>query len=121
MTVSGFARALRSAALMAGAWYVGVYIALAWYRVPYPFELEWMEGAMVDHVIRVLSGQNLFVPPTIDFAPFIYNPLFYYLAAIPSLVLGASHLALRLVSSGLRRLISFASSRSSNPVPTRPA
>ena len=34
------------------------YVQLAIVRAQYPFELEWMEGSMVDHVRRVLV-----VPP----------------------------------------------------------
>jgi hypothetical protein len=52
------------------------YVALAIRGLPYPYELEWMEGGMVDHVIRVLEGGSLYVAPTVDFVPFLYTPFY---------------------------------------------
>jgi hypothetical protein len=94
----GAAVATSLACAVASVGFVAVFTWIAANRASYPFDLEWMEGAMVDHVARLLAGEKLYVPPTIDFAPFIYNPLFYYLAALPALVLGNSQFALRLVS-----------------------
>ena len=50
MAKSVITRILRYAVLAASVWYVGVYLVVAWQRLPYPFELEWMEGGAVDHV-----------------------------------------------------------------------
>jgi hypothetical protein len=72
------------------------YIALR--RCLYPFELEWMEGAMVDHVERVLQGKKLYVEPSIEFVPFIYGPLFFWLSAGVAKVVGLSFAPLRIVS-----------------------
>jgi hypothetical protein len=66
--------------------------------VPYPFELDWMEGAMVDHVARLLSGKPIYGPPSIEFVPFIYNPLFYAVSAAVASVTHLGFMALRLVS-----------------------
>ena len=44
------------------------------FRLPHLFEIEWMEGSMVDHVRRVIDGQPLYVAPSLDFVPFIYPP-----------------------------------------------
>lgn len=78
--------------------FVGTFIWIAANRAPYPFDLEWMEGGMVDHVARILAGKPLYAPPSVEFVPFIYNPLYYWLAVPPALVFGVSHLALRFVS-----------------------
>lgn len=67
-------------------------------RVAYPFELEWMEGSMVDHVGRVLRGEPIYVAPSLAFAPYLYTPLFYYVSAGVALVTGLSPFPLRLVS-----------------------
>ncbi|MFZ1683726.1 MAG: glycosyltransferase family 39 protein [Candidatus Zixiibacteriota bacterium] len=67
-------------------------------RASYPFELEWMEGGAVDHVARVLHGQTIYVPPTIEFVPYIYTPLYYYVSALVALITGIGFLPLRLVS-----------------------
>ena len=37
------------------------------------FDLEWLEGASVQQVSRILSGQRLYVRPSIHFVPFIYQ------------------------------------------------
>lgn len=67
-------------------------------RLWHPFELEWMEGAMRDHVARVLAGEALYVAPSFEHVCFLYHPLFFYLAGLFGLVLGEGYVALRLVS-----------------------
>src|SRR5262249_30556538 len=47
----------------------------------YPYELEWMTGSILDHVERVRNGQPLYVAPTSDWIPFMYPPLYYWVAA----------------------------------------
>ena len=86
--------------LLAGAsvWYIGCYLAVALLRIGYPFELEWMEGAVANHVLRVLNGQPLYASPSIDFVPFIYAPFYFYVSAGFATVLGFSLFPLRLVS-----------------------
>ena len=76
-----------------------VYLAIVPARIAYPFELEWMEGACVDHVRRVLAGQPLYVAPSLDFVPFVYPPLYFWLSAALARVTGIGFLPLRLVSS----------------------
>ncbi|NPA90911.1 MAG: hypothetical protein GXO55_05615 [Chloroflexi bacterium] len=83
------------AVLFAGLWV----IALSG-RVFYPFELEWQEGAMVVHVLRVRAGTPLYVPPSPSFIPFIYPPLYMYAAAGLSRLLGTGFLPLRALSVG---------------------
>ena len=67
-------------------------------RLGYPFEREWIDGGVADHVRRVLSGQALYVAPSAAFTPYIYTPLYYYLGGVVSLLLGDILVSLRLVS-----------------------
>ncbi|MFN7973811.1 MAG: glycosyltransferase family 39 protein [Acidobacteriota bacterium] len=67
-------------------------------RARHPFELEWMEGGMLDHVRWILTGHALYGPPSLDFTPFIYPPLFVYVAAGVAALAGISFLAIRIVS-----------------------
>ena len=84
---------------MVGAlWYLGSYLVVALARIAYPYDLEWMEGGMLEHVARVLRGQPLYVPPSVEFTPFIYSPLYYYVAAVFAKLFGLRLLALRMVS-----------------------
>ena len=78
--------------------YILLYLFVALSRMTYPFELEWMEGASVIHVKRILEAQALYSRPTIEFSPFFYPPLYFYLSAFFSMILGLGFLPLRMVS-----------------------
>lgn len=82
---------------------LGAVAVIAWLgavalRLTYPYELEWMEGAMIDHVARILQGLPLYTAPGIDFIPVIYAPMYFYLTALVSLVTGPGFLAARIVA-----------------------
>jgi hypothetical protein len=91
-------RALRDIAVAVGLAYLATFLVVAVRRMGYPFELEWMEGGMVDHVLRLLAGQKLYVAPSLDFVPYTYTPLYFYVSAAASRLMGAGFLPLRLVS-----------------------
>lgn len=91
-------RFLRILVIGAACGFIAIYLVVAAFRLAYPFELEWVEGGVVDHVTRVLSGQPLYVKPSIEFTPFIYTPLYYYIAAVVAKLFGNGFLPLRLVS-----------------------
>ena len=85
--------------LLAGASvYIVSYLCLVVFRIKYPFTLEWQEGMSLDQVRRILSGQKLYVSPSIEFAPYNYPPLYFYVSAIVSKLVGEGFFALRLVS-----------------------
>lgn len=81
-----------------GAAYLICYLCLALMRIRYPYELEWLEGGMVEHVMRILAGERLYVQPTADYVPFIYPPLYFYIAAVAAKLTGIGFTPLRLVS-----------------------
>lgn len=89
---------LKLAVIGTACGFIAIYIVTALFRLRYPFELEWVEGGVVDHVTRVLSGQPLYVKPSIEFTPFIYTPLYYYVAAAVAKLIGNGFLPLRFVS-----------------------
>jgi len=91
-------RALEILLTVAALWYVGSYLVVALARIAYPYDLEWMEGGMLEHVARVLRGERLYVPPSLEFTPYIYSPLYYYVAAPFAKLFGVRLLALRMVS-----------------------
>jgi 4-amino-4-deoxy-L-arabinose transferase-like glycosyltransferase len=78
---------------------VAVVLVLMCYRLPYPFEIDWMEGAMVDQVRRIVAGQPIYVAPSTEFVPFLYPPGFFYLSALLTQIVGEGFLGLRLVSA----------------------
>jgi 4-amino-4-deoxy-L-arabinose transferase-like glycosyltransferase len=90
-------------ALKIGIFLLGIYslLSLLWLfskRLVYPYEIDWIEGGMLTSVLQILDGHNLYVQPSITYVPFLYAPVFFYLAAFVAKIFGASLLALRLVS-----------------------
>ncbi len=62
---------------------VGTFVGLAVQRIPYPLEIDCIEGVMMDHITRLANDQPIFVEPTLQFIPLAYMPGF---AAVSSLV-----------------------------------
>jgi len=96
--VSAALRALPALVLIGACGYVVTYLFLAIVHLRYPFELEWMEGGAVDHVRHILAGNRLYAHPSIEFVPFIYTPLYFYVSAAVSKLFGVGFFSLRLVS-----------------------
>lgn len=89
---------VRALCVVLAALLVGTVVYVFTSRARYAYDLEWMEGAIVDHVARVMAGKPLYVAPTVDFVPFIYNPLFYVAGALSASLFGLDFFAIRLVS-----------------------
>jgi hypothetical protein len=89
---------LRYLLLVCGLFYLALFLFTALNRIGYRFELEWVEGNFADTVARLLNGQPIYAQPTVNFIANIYTPLFFYISAIPSLLMGVGFLPLRLVS-----------------------
>ena len=51
-------------------------------RFGYPYDLEWMEGGLLHHALRIRNGVGIYVPPAIDFIPYLYTPLYPALLAL---------------------------------------
>lgn len=45
-------------------------------RLRYPFDLEWMEGGLLHHALRLRDGEPLYAPPSMEFIPYLYTPLY---------------------------------------------
>ena len=69
-------------------------------RVAYPYDLEWMEGGMLHHALRIRLGLGIYVPPSADFIPYLYTPLYPTLLALFGGATGPSYLLGRAVSIG---------------------
>jgi hypothetical protein len=86
------------ACLGLASWFAVSFIYVAMMSLTYPFHLEWMEGHMIDTIQRIFDGKNIYVEPSIEFVPFIYTPLFYYVAAAVAWFTGVDFFPARLVS-----------------------
>ncbi len=92
------ANGLRTLLVIGASWYVAAYLGVALLRISYPFELEWLEGAALQLVRRVLAGQPIYVAPSVAFVGLNYTPLYFQVSAAFARVVGTGFLALRLVS-----------------------
>jgi hypothetical protein len=59
-------------------------------RIPYPFDLEWMEGGMLAHAWRLDQGLPLYAAPSPEFVPYIYPPGYSAVVALLGKVFGLS-------------------------------
>ena len=91
-------RVARWAVVAAGLAAVSRYLFIALSTIGYPFQLEWMEGGTVDVASRIANGDPIFVPPSIEYVPYVYPPLYFALVAATSGLIGQGLFAARLVS-----------------------
>ncbi len=77
---------------------LALWAAVVALRIGYPFELEWMEGGMLDHIQRLRSGEALYSAPSLEFAAFPYTPAFHALAVPAVALFGEGFLGPRLIS-----------------------
>ena len=50
-----------------GAAQLGLLLYTVARRVAYPYDLEWMEGGMLVHAWRLMHGETIYPPPSVDF------------------------------------------------------
>jgi hypothetical protein len=67
-------------------------------RAPFALDLEWMEGGMLLHALRIAHGQSVYPPPSLEFIPYLYTPLYPALLALLSAVFPLGYLLGRAVS-----------------------
>src|SRR5262245_41183160 len=92
----------RAVALVAAAFW---FVALAYLfarRLASPFDLESLDAAPLSHAQRILDGQPIYPPPSIDFVPHPYTPLYPALVALVGRMVGG-------VSYAVGRALSVAS------------
>ncbi len=64
----------------------------------YPYDLEWMEGGLLAHAQRLADGSGIYRPPSVEFIPYLYTPLYPALVASLGSVLGISYALGRAIS-----------------------
>jgi Glycosyltransferase family 87 len=92
-------RLLRGLTVLLSAFFLLLFLYTALRRMHYPFELEWIESGVLISVRRIAHGEGLYVAPSIDFVPYLYAPLYLYIAAAVTKLTGIGYTALRLVST----------------------
>lgn len=84
--------------ILPALYYILGYLYIVSQRLFYPFELEWMEGGMLNQCFRALKGLPIYTKPTIDFVPYLYHPLFYYISALFMRITGVEFWVMRMIS-----------------------
>ena len=77
---------------------IGTFIVLAIIRLGYPYELEWLESEMLEHVRRLHDGLPLYTSPTVELTQLPYAPLSFGVGALLSELFGVHFWVLRAVS-----------------------
>jgi len=67
-------------------------------RLAYPYDLEWMEGGMLCHALRLVQGQPIYAEPSARFVAFAYTPLYPIVLWLLAPVAGIGYLPARAVS-----------------------
>ncbi len=67
-------------------------------RFSYPYDLEWMEGGVLHGAHRIAEGDGHYPPPSVDFIPFLYTPLYPGLLAVLGSIFGLSYQLGRFIS-----------------------
>ncbi len=83
------------ASLVFIGWWLGSTVAG---RLTYPFDLEWMEGGMLLHAMRVRDGLPIYVAPNPEFIPYIYTPGYAWLVGMVGRVVELGYPMARAIS-----------------------
>jgi len=81
--VDAFLRHARTACAALAAAHVVAFLVVALARIRYPFDLEWLEGGILQHSYEMLAGRPVYRTPSADFIAFGYQPL--YMAVVAAL------------------------------------
>jgi hypothetical protein len=85
------------------AWIVAIcygafYLYVAFRRITYPYDLDFIEDNMLMQAIQASLGKPIYVPPNADFVPQTYMPLYTLLGGWIFKVIAPSYVPLRLLS-----------------------
>jgi hypothetical protein len=81
-----------------GIWQLALLASAVLRRWSYPYDLEWMEGGMLAHAFRLAHGRNLYAPPSIQFIPYLYTPLYPAILAALGKIFGLGYRLGRAIS-----------------------
>jgi len=78
--------------------YIILLVVLTSIRMLYPYELEWIEGGIIDQIRWIANGNSIYGEPSISFIPAAYNPLYFVICAGLMKVVGGGFIPARCVS-----------------------
>jgi hypothetical protein len=94
----GAARYLAIAIVGLGAYAIASFLYVALSRLFYPGEINFIEGVMMDHAIRLANGHSIYVEPSLEFVPLAYMPGYSMVASILVQAFGPALWELRAIS-----------------------
>jgi hypothetical protein len=72
---------------------IGLFVYVVSARIGYPYPLEWLEPDTPDTVARILRGSPIYTAPSYEFVASMKTPLYYYVVALLSPLLGTGLVA----------------------------
>ncbi|MDP9034706.1 MAG: glycosyltransferase family 39 protein [Myxococcota bacterium] len=91
-------RTVMVAALLPAGWHAWLLLHLFRFQVPFPMDLEWMEGGEIYHAWRFAHGEAIYASPEQGFVPYPYPPLHFVVLALVGRIAGFGYAPARLVS-----------------------
>lgn len=77
---------------------IGLLLYAIIFRVPYPYDLEWMEGGLLIHGQRLSEGSSIYPEPSVEFIPYLYTPLYPTVLAMGGYLVDITYQLGRLIS-----------------------
>ncbi len=74
------------------------FVWIAFSSLGYPYNLEWMEGHSIEIIQRLRDGLPIYTKPSLEFIPYIYTPLYFFVSAALSWITGIGFFPARLLS-----------------------
>ena len=93
-----FTQLVEAFLLLASIAYTVAYFTVAFSRMSYPYDLEWIEGGIACNVHRLVEGKPLYTAPSSEFYSLPYTPFFYYVMWALSGLFGLHYWVGRLIS-----------------------
>jgi 4-amino-4-deoxy-L-arabinose transferase-like glycosyltransferase len=87
--------------------YGGAYLYVAFKRITYPYDLDFIEDNMLMQAMQVSLGKPVYVAPNADFVPQVYMPLYTLLGGSFFKFMTPSYLPLRLLSFSATMITAF--------------
>jgi hypothetical protein len=95
---AGMERGLRLLVVAASVFVMLLFLVTALRRWRYPYELEELEGYVYLTALRAFHGQPIYPRPSLEFIPYMYPPLYYYVTAWLGRVMGMTIGTMRMAS-----------------------
>lgn len=79
-------------------WYLLAFLYVALFSISYPYGIEWLEGHVMEIAARAHRGGAVYIAPSLDYVPFLYTPLYYYVTSLFMYPMGVDYESGRIVS-----------------------